>query len=253
MNIIGIIPSRYGSTRLPAKSLADLHGKPMVQHVYERALESRLLTSVIVATDDARIESAVAGFGGTSVMTPVEIQSGSDRIAYAARSIDADIVVNIQGDEPLIDPAMIDRTIQLLIDDATAMVGTAVKVIVSPDDVMNPNVVKAVLDANMFALYFSRSPIPHVRDAGGEAGWPAHARFYKHLGLYVYRAEFLQQFSQFAPTPLERAEKLEQLRILEHGYRIKCALTDTDSIAVDTLEDLEKVRSEMTRRTRAVI
>ncbi len=253
MNIIGIIPSRYGSTRLPAKSLADIHGKPMVQHVYERALESRLLTQVIVATDDARIESAVAGFGGRSVMTPVEIQSGSDRIAYAARSIDADIVVNIQGDEPLIDPAMIDRTIELLIDDARADVGTAVKIIASADEVANPNVVKAVLDANMFALYFSRSPIPHVRDAASAAAWPALARFYKHLGLYVYRAEFLQQFSRFAQTPLERAEKLEQLRILEHGYRIKCALTDTDSIAVDTMEDLEKVRLEVTRRDRSAL
>lgn len=248
MNIIGIIPSRYASTRLPAKSLADIHGKPMVQHVYERARQSRLLTDVIVATDDARIQSAVEGFGGKSVMTPVDIASGSDRIAFAARALDADIIVNIQGDEPLIDSAMIDSTIQLLIDDASAAAGTAVKVITSPDDLANPNVVKVVLDAQMFALYFSRSPIPHVRDEGDPAAWPASARCYKHLGLYVYRAAFLQQFSRLAPTPLERAEKLEQLRILEHGYRIKCALTDTDSIAVDTAEDLERVRLEITRR-----
>jgi 3-deoxy-manno-octulosonate cytidylyltransferase (CMP-KDO synthetase) len=251
MNIIGIIPSRYASTRLPAKSLADIHGKPMVQHVYERARQSHLLTRVVVATDDARIEAAVTGFGGTAVMTPVDIQSGSDRIAYAARTLDADIVVNIQGDEPLIDPMMLDETIRLLIDDASASVGTAVKLITSAADLLNPNVVKAVLDTNMFALYFSRSPIPHVRDVSDAGAWPSQTRCYKHLGLYVYRAAFLQQFSHFAPTPLERAEKLEQLRILEHGYRIKCALTDTESIAVDTMEDLEHVRLEITRRTRS--
>jgi len=249
MNIIGIIPSRYASTRLPAKSLADIHGKPMVQHVYERALLSRLLTHVIVATDDERIETAVHGFGGRAVMTPVDIASGSDRIAWAARTIDADIVVNIQGDEPLIDPEMIDRTVQLLIDDAGAHAGTAVKVITSPNDIANPNVVKAVLDARMYALYFSRSAVPHVRDAGDPAAWPAEAVFYKHIGLYVYRADFLQTFARLAQTPLERTEKLEQLRILEHGYRIKCAVTETDSIAVDTHEDLERVRSEISRRS----
>jgi 3-deoxy-manno-octulosonate cytidylyltransferase (CMP-KDO synthetase) len=253
MKIIGIIPSRYASTRLPAKSLAEIHGKPMVQHVYERAQQSRLLTEVIVATDDTRIESAVNAFGGRAVMTPVDIQSGSDRIAYAARGLDADIIVNIQGDEPLIDPVMIDDTIRLLLDDASASAGTAVKIITSGDDAVNPNVVKVVLDAQMFALYFSRSPIPHVRDAGEAGAWPAQARMYKHLGLYVYRAEFLQTFSRLAPTPLERAEKLEQLRMLEYGYRIKCAITVTDSIAVDTFDDLEKVRLEITKRARSTV
>lgn len=253
MKIIGIIPSRYASTRLPAKSLANIHGKPMVQHVYERALQSHLLTSVVVATDDERIESAVTEFGGSVVMTPVEIASGSDRIAYAARSLNADIVVNIQGDEPLIDPGMIDQTIQLLIDDETATVGTAVKVITTDDDVVNPNVVKVVLDARMFALYFSRSPIPCIRDTGGTASLHAQARFFKHLGLYVYRAAFLQKFSTLVATPLECAEKLEQLRILEHGYRIKCALTHADSIAVDTMDDLERVRIEISRRNKAIV
>ncbi|HLP16767.1 MAG TPA: 3-deoxy-manno-octulosonate cytidylyltransferase, partial [Bacteroidota bacterium] len=164
MNIIGIIPSRYGSTRLPAKSLADIHGKPMVQHVYERAKASRLLTRVVVATDDTRIDQAVKAFGGESVMTPVSIQSGSDRIAFAAETLEADLVVNIQGDEPLIDPAMIDDTIRLLVDDSNAMVGTAIKAITDPQEITNPNIVKVVVDASMHALYFSRSPIPYVRD-----------------------------------------------------------------------------------------
>jgi 3-deoxy-manno-octulosonate cytidylyltransferase (CMP-KDO synthetase) len=251
MNIIGIIPSRYGSTRLPAKSLADIHGKPMVQHVYERATESKLITRVVVATDDERIDSAVKRFGGESVMTSPEIQSGSDRIAWAARSIDgADIIVNIQGDEPLIDPAMIDQTIRLLLDDAAAVAGTAVKVIQDAREITNPNIVKVVLDRSGYALYFSRSPIPHVRDQADLSIWPAQTTFYKHFGLYVYRSEFLQRFTSWAPSALERAEKLEQLRILENGCRIKCAITEAESIAVDTQEDLDRVRAAFAGRIR---
>jgi 3-deoxy-manno-octulosonate cytidylyltransferase (CMP-KDO synthetase) len=240
--IIGIIPSRYGSQRLPAKSLADIQGKPMVQHVYERASQSRLITEVIVATDDERIETAVKKFGGTVVMTPVSIQSGSDRIAYVARSISADIFVNVQGDEPLIEPKMIDQTVQLLIDDDSVLVGTAVKKITQLDELLTPNVVKVVLDKNNFAMYFTRSLVPFVRDSSEVTEWLNHATFYKHFGMYVYRASFLQQFTSFAPTPLEQAEKLEQLRILEHGYRIKAAITEHDSIPVDTQDDLDKVR-----------
>ncbi len=245
IKIIGIIPSRYASTRLPAKSLADICGKPMVQHVYERARQSLLLTDVVVATDDVRIEAAVKRFGGKVVMTPSTIQSGSDRIAYAAQSISADIIVNVQGDEPLIEPRMIDQTISILLDDTDAVVSTAVKRITLGEDVFNPSVVKVVLDKNNYALYFSRSPIPHVRDEKHGVNWVDNFTFYKHFGIYVYRAEFLRKFSSFQPTMLEQSEKLEQLRILENGFRIKAAVTEFDSIPVDTQEDLEKVRAKM--------
>lgn len=245
MKIIGIIPSRYASQRLPAKSLADIDGKPMVQHVYERAKRSRLLTDVIVATDDERIKTAVKKFGGNAVMTPETIQSGSDRVAFVARTMDADIIVNVQGDEPLIDPALIDQTVQLLIDDTAAVVGTAVKKITSLDELLTPNVVKAVIDKNNFALYFTRSLVPFVRDSAEVTDWLKRAVFYKHFGIYVYRGSFLQQYATLTPTRLEQAEKLEQLRILENGFRIKVAITEFDSIPVDTQEDLDRVRAKV--------
>lgn len=241
MKIVGIIPSRYASTRLPAKPLVDICGKPMVQRVYEQAKKSALLTDVIVATDDERIESAVKTFGGKVVMTPADIHSGSDRIALAAKNMAADIVVNIQGDEPLIDPQLIDQTIQALIDDEAVVVGTAVKKISSQNDIFNPSVVKVVLDKNNYALYFSRSPIPHVRDARNENEWLTQATVYKHFGIYVYRADFLQHYTTMPQSPLEIAEKLEQLRVLENGYRIKCVITEYESLPVDTQEDLEKI------------
>jgi 3-deoxy-manno-octulosonate cytidylyltransferase (CMP-KDO synthetase) len=195
-----------------------------------------------------RSEAAVKRFGGDCVMTSASIQSGSDRIARAAETVHADLIVNIQGDEPLIDPVMIDQTIQLLIDDPTSVAGTAIKVITDPDEITNPNIVKVVVDSEMYALYFSRSPIPHVRDVPDTRAWLNETTFYKHFGLYAYRSEFLRQFTTWAPSVLERAEKLEQLRILENGYRIKCALTTANSIAVDTLDDLNKVRAAITAR-----
>jgi len=241
MNIIAIIPSRYASTRLPAKPLADICGKPMVQHVVEQAKRSVLITDVIVATDDERIAAAVRAFGGSVVMTPEEIQSGSDRIAFVAKEMHADIVVNIQGDEPLIDPLLIDQTIRALLDDPKAVVATAVKPTSSHQDVFNPNVVKVALDANGYALYFSRSPVPYVRDAHKDEEWFKGTVFYKHFGIYVYRAPFLQLYTTLPQTPLEIAEKLEQLRILEHGHTIKCVVTEYESHPVDTPEDLLKV------------
>jgi 3-deoxy-manno-octulosonate cytidylyltransferase (CMP-KDO synthetase) len=241
MKILGIIPSRYASTRLPAKPLVDICGKPMVQRVYEQAKQSTLLTDIVVATDDERIETVVRSFGGNVQMTPVDIQSGSDRIALVAKKYDADIVVNIQGDEPMIDPKLIDQTIQLLIDDVSAVVGTAVKKTTTHQDVFNPNVVKVVLDNNNYALYFSRSPIPHVRDAKKDGDWFAGTMFYKHFGIYVYRAVFLQYYTTLKQSPLEITEKLEQLRILENGFKIKCAITEYESLPVDTPEDLNKV------------
>jgi 3-deoxy-manno-octulosonate cytidylyltransferase (CMP-KDO synthetase) len=239
--IIGIIPARYGSTRLPAKALADICGKPMVQRVYEQAKKSRLISRVIVATDDTRIEKAVLGFGGEVMMTPVSCTSGSDRCAVAAQTIDADLIVDIQGDEPLITPAMIDGAIQPLIDDQTIPLGTIVRPIAVPDELRDPGVVKVVMDRKGFALYFSRSVIPFVRDTADVAQWINRCRFYKHFGLYVFRKDFLMQYSRLQVTELEKAESLEQLRALEHGYKIHVAVTQDDSIAVDTAEDLSRV------------
>lgn len=248
MKIVGIIPSRYASTRLPAKPLVDICGKPMIQRVYEQAKQSTLLTDIVIATDDDRIETVVRSFGGRVQMTPIDIQSGSDRIALVAKNYNADIVVNIQGDEPMIDPKLIDQTIQLLMDDTNAVVGTAVKKISSSQDVFNSNVVKVTLDKNNYALYFSRSPIPHVRDAKKDDDWFAGTQFYKHFGIYVYRADFLQHFTTLKQSPLEIAEKLEQLRILENGYKIKCAITEYESHPVDTPEDLERVRTIISKQ-----
>lgn len=242
MNIIAIIPARYASTRLPAKPLADICGRTMIQRVYEQTKKSKLITDIIIATDDERIVSAVQSFGGKGAMTPVDIHSGSDRIAFVAKHLNADIIVNVQGDEPLIDPLLIDQTIQTLIDDANAVVSTAVKKTLSHQDVFNPNVVKVVLDTRHYALYFSRSPVPHMRDAKKDSDWFNSTPFYKHFGIYVYRAGFLQTFTTLPQTPLEHAEKLEQLRVLEHGYKIKCAVTEYESVPVDTPEDLERVR-----------
>lgn len=248
MEIIAILPARYASTRFPGKPLADIAGKSMIRRVYEQVQRSALVSRVMVATDDERIVEAVKAFGGIVHMTPVDIHSGSDRIALVAQSANADIVVNVQGDEPLIDPQLIDQTIQALLDNPSAVVSTAVKRITDYNEIVNPNIVKAVLDKNGMALYFSRAPIPHVRDAKNEHGWVGGTALYKHFGIYCYRAAFLRQFSQLPPTPLEQAEKLEQLRILEHGYKIACVVTEYESFAVDTPDDLQKVTERIGKK-----
>lgn len=243
-NIAAIIPARYGSTRLPGKPLVALAGKPMVQHVYERARRAKLVNRILVATDDRRVAEAVKRFGGEAVMTPGELPSGSDRVAYVAKKLDsATIIVNVQGDEPLLEPAMIDQAIQLLVDDPTVQVGTLVKWSESAEEFLNPNIVKVVLDEQGFALYFSRAPVPFHRDGRTFDG------FYKHIGLYVYRREFLLKYISLPETNLERHEKLEQLRILQHGFRIKVAITEHDSIPVDTPDDVERVTAKLTMET----
>ena len=243
LNIVAIIPARYASTRLPAKPLIDLCGKPMIQHVYERTKQSVLINRVIVATDHERIIDAVKKIGGDVVMTPANLKSGSDRIAFIAKDLrDADIIVNVQGDEPLIAPEMIDETIQPLINDTAIQTGTAVKRIISADEVINPNIVKVVLDSKGFAIYFSRSPIPYFRENIKIDQWHLRHAYYKHFGLYVFRKDFLLQFTTWHESPLECVEKLEQLRIIEHGYKIKATITEYDSIPVDTNEDAERVR-----------
>lgn len=233
--IVGIIPARYGSTRFEGKALADLAGRPMIEHVYRRAEQSRLLERVLVATDDPRIKEAVEGFGGEAVLTRPDHPSGTDRVAEVAEGLEAELIVNIQGDEPLIEPEMIDQAIQPLADDDSIPMGTLMTRINNPRECEDPNVVKVVVDREGFALYFSRSPIPYPRE-----GEPIR---YQHIGLYVYRRDFLLRFAQLPPTPLEQIERLEQLRALEHGYRIKVVETEHGSIGVDTPEDLERVKA----------
>jgi 3-deoxy-manno-octulosonate cytidylyltransferase (CMP-KDO synthetase) len=239
---VAIIPARFDSTRLPGKPLADIGGTPMIVRVMEQAARATLVHAVVVATDDQRIVDAVTAHGGKAVMTSAAISSGSDRIAVAARAMpDAEIIVNVQGDEPLIPPAMIDEAIAPLLRDPGINVGTLVRRIRSVAELQNPGIPKVTLDERGRCLYFSRSSIPYGRDCSPDeliAGWAV----YRHIGLYVFRREFLLAFAAMAPTPLEQAEKLEQLRILEHGHAIHAVVTEYDSVAVDTPADLEHVR-----------
>lgn len=245
MKITAIIPARYGSTRFEGKALADIAGKPMIQHVYERTLRASLVNEVVVATDDERIFSTVKGFGGNVEMTLKSHETGTDRLAEVAARLDSEIVVNVQGDEPLIEPAMIDEAIEPLMADSANVMSTLKSRIKTLHDFLSPNVVKVVTDWEGFALYFSRSPLPNFRDKWNdlkdEKFSSGKLLCYKHVGLYVYRREFLLQYSQMSPTYLELAEKLEQLRVLENGYRIKVVETAYDSIGVDTPADLAAV------------
>jgi 3-deoxy-manno-octulosonate cytidylyltransferase (CMP-KDO synthetase) len=243
MNVVCIIPSRYESSRFPGKPLADLCGKPMIQHVYERALKAPLVSYAAVATDDERIFGAVKGFGGNAVMTASTHRSGTDRIAEAVSELglsDSDVVVNIQGDQPLFEPVQIEEVARPLIDDANVCFSTLIYRIRRDEEITHPNAVKVVFDRNHFALYFSRATIPHVRDRGRKAA------YYKHHGIYAYRKSFLVTFSGLAEGELERLEALEQLRVLEHGYRIKVVETQYDSVEVDTPEELARVREIIT-------
>jgi 3-deoxy-manno-octulosonate cytidylyltransferase (CMP-KDO synthetase) len=241
--IIGIIPARLASTRLLGKPLADIGGKPMIQHTYESTLKSKLINRVIVAVDDEKVFSVVKGFGAEVILTPKDIATGSDRIAYVANNIrEAEIIVNIQGDEPFIKGKMIDQAIEPLLFDPTVNVSTLARRIDDIDDLKSPSIPKVVFDYNNFALYFSRSPIPYVRDAKTNIERIQKAEIYKHIGLYVYRREYLIKFTQLAPTDLEQIEKLEQLRMLENGFRIKVVVTEYENLAVDTPEDLDRAR-----------
>jgi 3-deoxy-manno-octulosonate cytidylyltransferase (CMP-KDO synthetase) len=249
MKITAIIPARYGSTRFEGKALADICGKPMIQHVYERTCRSTLVSDVVVATDDDRIAAAVRRFGGHAEMTSTGHETGTDRLAEVAARLDSDIIVNVQGDEPLIEPAMIDEAIEPLTTDAALVMSTLKARIKTLHDFLTPNVVKVVTDWEGYALYFSRSPLPNFRDKWNDLKDEKFAAgkllCYKHVGLYVYRREFLLQFAQMSPTYLELAEKLEQLRVLENGYRIKVVETSHDSIGVDTPADLAAVVEKM--------
>lgn len=233
---VGIIPARYGSTRLPGKPLVTIGGAPMILHVFERAKRASLLSEVIVATDDDRIRWVVEQCGGRVVMTSSALPSGSDRIAVAAEQFPyADIIVNIQVDEPLLPPENIDACVQALVDDRAADVATPAIEISDPEDLQRASVVKVVTDWHGYALYFSRAPIPYVRDTGKPF------RHFKHIGLYAYRREALRRFIELPAGHLERCEQLEQLRLLEHGMKIRVVLTTLESVAVDTPEDVMRV------------
>lgn len=238
MRIIGIIPSRYASTRFPAKPLADIAGKSMIQRVYEQASLSKEFSKVIVATDDSRIFDHVKGFGGAAHMTSPDHVSGTDRCAEAlTKEAGAyDYIINIQGDEPFVSPKQISTLVKLL--DGETELATLCKKIDNGDVLFNPNVVKVTKSAGGQALYFSRMPIPHVRNIM-ESQWLKHTAFYKHLGMYAYRVDSLSRITMLKPSPLELAESLEQLRWLEHGFRIRIAETDVESMGVDTPEDLQ--------------
>jgi 3-deoxy-manno-octulosonate cytidylyltransferase (CMP-KDO synthetase) len=232
-----VIPARYGSTRFPGKPLAQLRGKPIIQHVWERAKQSRLCQRVIIATDDERIAAAARGFGAEVAMTRADHRSGTDRAAEVAAALTAELIVNVQGDEPLVDPAAIDAAVEPLAADPSIPMGTLAAPCEEVADLANPNIVKVVVDQAGFALYFSRLPIPFVREGHGDA------TKYRHIGLYVYRREFLLNLAKLAPTPLEQAEKLEQLRVLEHGHKIRVVIVEKASPGVDTVEDLQKLEA----------
>jgi 3-deoxy-manno-octulosonate cytidylyltransferase (CMP-KDO synthetase) len=236
--ILGVIPARFGSSRFPGKVLAPISSKSMLQHVYERASQARYLTSTIIATDDERVYEVARNFGARVRMTRPDHLSGTDRVAEAASSDTAEIIVNIQGDEPLIDPDAIDAAVLPLVHDPEILMGTLKKRIEDPAEITNPNVVKVVTNATGNAIYFSRCPIPYHRDAAGPGPAP---QYFKHVGLYVYRRDFLMGYSTLPVGPLEEAERLEQLRALENGFSIRVVETEYESLGVDTPEDLEKV------------
>jgi 3-deoxy-manno-octulosonate cytidylyltransferase (CMP-KDO synthetase) len=253
MKAVAIIPARYASTRLPGKPLLVIKGKPLIQYVYER-VKSSSVQQVIVATDDERIAAAVKAFGGEAVLTSPRHRSGTERVAEVAAGIDADIIVNCQGDEPLIPPEAIDKAIAAFARHPSIMVTTLITPLERGDDLCNPHLVKVVVDHNGYALYFSRALIPYPRDLleKKEAGTLKEGEYFKrlgkeelegywqHIGLYAFRREFLLKLTALPPSPLERREKLEQLRILENGYKIKTVICPTPSIGIDTPEDVER-------------
>jgi 3-deoxy-manno-octulosonate cytidylyltransferase (CMP-KDO synthetase) len=241
MKIIGIIPARYASTRFPGKPLVNIHGKSMIQRVYEQAQKSKSLSSVIVATDDNRIEDAVRSFGGEVCMTSSHHPSGTDRCAEVVEKMElpCDAVINIQGDEPFINPTQIDLLCSCFNDSQTQL-ATLIKKIESQEILFSQNSPKVIVDQGQFAIYFSRHAIPFMRNINAQ-DWLAKHTFYQHIGIYGYRVDALKKITELKPSSLEIAESLEQLRWLENGFRIKTAVTSFETIAIDTPDDLERV------------
>ena len=239
MKVVGIIPARYASTRFPGKPLALIKGKPMIQRVYEQALKSQL-DEVVVATDDVRIADAVMDFGGRYVLTDPNHRSGTDRCREALDLLDKqyDAVVNVQGDEPFIDPLQINQVMELISRDDTQLASLAKK-IVDEDELFSPNTVKVVMDKRGNALYLSRNPIPYMRNVDRNE-WLKNGVFYKHIGIYAYKSETLRRIAEMQPTALEVSESLEQLRWLENGLDIRIGITDTENVSIDQPRDIEK-------------
>lgn len=245
MKAIGVIPARWGATRFEGKVLANLLGKPVIQHVWENAKKAKALDSLVVACDDERILKVVEGFGGKAVYTSPNQPSGTDRLAEVVNAMDVDIVVNIQGDEPLIKPIMIDSLVMALQEEKTAPMATIIKRIEDDSELTNSNVVKVVVDKNGYAIYFSRYAIPYNRT--NEADPKKRPVYYKHIGLYAFTKDFLFTFKKLPNSSLENAEKLEQLRALEYGYKIKVVETKFDTVGVDRPEDLKKAEDALLR------
>ena len=239
MKTIGVIPARFNSTRFPGKVLANLWGKPIIQHVYEKAKEAKKLDEIIIATDNERVFKVAKKFGAEVVMTSKEHLTGTDRVSEIAENISAEIIINIQADAPLIDPLTINKLTEVLSNAPDLVMATLMKKIEKKEELHNPNVVKVVTDSQGFALYFSRSPIPYSKSS---------LISYKHIGAYGYRRDFLLAFVQLPRSPLEKMENLEQLRVLENGYKIKMIETDYDMIEVDTEEDLRTIKEKFSSR-----
>ena len=237
LKVVVVIPARYGSTRLPGKPLVSLAGRPMIQYVFERAKRAQTVGRVIVATDDQRIVEAVNAFGGVAVMTRLDHRTGTERVAEVAAREEGDVFVNVQGDEPLIDPVSIDTVVGALLEEPAAQIATVATAIRHAGDIMDPNVVKTVLDFEENALYFSRAPIPWVRDRQQKV----HVKYWKHLGLYVFQRDALLEYPTLPQGELEKIEQLEQLRWMENGWKIRVAEVAHDAVSVDVPEDVTRV------------
>lgn len=244
MKVVAVIPARYGSTRFPGKALAPIAGKAMVQHVYERARAAKQVSRAVIATDDERILQAAVAFNGDAMMTRTEHRSGTERVAEVAAHLEADVYLNVQGDEPLIEPAAIDALVAAMAEDESVKVATLCVPIAEPSDIMDPNVVKVVVDFQGDALYFSRAPVPWVRDSKQVV----ESQHKKHLGLYGFRREALLEFPTLPPGELEKLEQLEQLRLLENGYKIRVVETEYNSVGVDVPEDVARVEELLGKR-----
>jgi 3-deoxy-manno-octulosonate cytidylyltransferase (CMP-KDO synthetase) len=241
--VVAIVPARFDATRFPGKPLALLNGKPIIQHVFDQASKSRLVDKTYIATDDKRIYDTVTAFGGEAVMTSESHSTGTDRVEEVASGLECDIVVNIQGDEPFIRPEMIDGLVQLMLDDERASIGTLVKKITDIDELLSPDVVKAVLDDDDFAIYFSRAPIPYHRDDWQDLGsikLSGNVSVYKHIGIYAFKKEDLHKFTALGESGIERTERLEQLRALNAGMKIKAKETIYETVGIDTPDDLKR-------------
>jgi 3-deoxy-manno-octulosonate cytidylyltransferase (CMP-KDO synthetase) len=235
--VLAVIPARHASTRFPGKPLASIAGRPMIQHVVDRVREAERVSRIVVATEDERIKKAVESFGGEAILTRPDHRTGTDRVAEVATHIEAEIYVNVQGDEPLIDPGTVDALVEAMFENSDTKIATPCSAISQPNDIMDPNIVKVVRDFDNNALYFSRAPIPWVRDRGESVA----ARHWKHLGLYAFRRDALLEFPTLPPGELERIEQLEQLRWLENGFHIAVIETDYDAVSVDVPGDIERV------------